>query len=83
MRKKQLTATEKRLDTDLWIIALVTMGVFLCCAVTGDRLMGFVRDSSIPVLPGYWLTLPPSLELPGRVLPSSAFCEKSGLRSLA
>ncbi len=28
MRKKQLTAAEKRLDTDLWIIALVTMGVF-------------------------------------------------------
>ncbi len=51
MRKKQLTATEKRLDTDLWIIALVTMGVFLCYAVTGDRLMGFVRDSSIPALP--------------------------------
>lgn len=51
MRKKQLTAEERRLDIDLWIIALVTMGVFLCYAVTGDRLMGFIRDSSIPVLP--------------------------------
>lgn len=51
MRKKQLTAEEKRLDTDLWIIALVTMGVFLCYAVTGHQLMGFIRDSSIPVLP--------------------------------
>lgn len=51
MRKKQLTAEEKRLDADLWIIALVTMGVFLCYAATGDRLMGFVKDSTIPVLP--------------------------------
>lgn len=51
MRKKQLTAEEKRLDTDLWFIALVTMGVFLCYAATGDRLMRFVRDGGIPVLP--------------------------------
>ncbi len=51
MRKKQLTAEEKRLVTDLWIMALVTMGAFLCYAVADDRLTRFVRNSSIPVLP--------------------------------
>lgn len=29
MKKQQLSAEQKRLETDIWIIALVTLGVFL------------------------------------------------------
>lgn len=51
MNKKSRTMEEKRLDTDLWIIALVTLAVFLGYVATGDRLMHFVTDSSVSVLP--------------------------------
>lgn len=51
MRKKEITTEEERLDPDLWIIVLVTLAVFLGYGATGDQLMGFVMDSSIPVLP--------------------------------
>ena len=51
MEKKQRTAEEKRLDVDLWIIALVTFGVFIVYAVAGNQMMCFVKDSSISVVP--------------------------------
>lgn len=51
MGKKSRTMEEKRLDTDLWIIALVTLAVFLGYVATGDRLVRFVTDSSVSVLP--------------------------------
>lgn len=51
MKKQQLSAEQKRLDTDLWIIVLVTLGVFLFYAVTGKQLMSFVANSSISVIP--------------------------------
>lgn len=51
MKKSQLSEEQKRLDTDLWIIALVTLGVFLFYAVTGKQLMHYVADSSISVIP--------------------------------
>lgn len=35
MGKKQLTVQEKQLDVDLWIIVLVTFGVFMVSAVVG------------------------------------------------
>lgn len=50
MAKRQISAEQKRLDTDIWIIALVTMGVFLCYAVMGNEMMGIVKDSNIPVI---------------------------------
>lgn len=49
MGKKQLTAEEKRLDVDLWIIALVTFGVFFYYAAAQDQLMRFIKDSNISV----------------------------------
>ena len=39
MKKQQLSVEQKRLDTDIWIIALVTFGVFLFYATTGKQLM--------------------------------------------
>ena len=51
MRKPQLSAEQKRLDIDLWIIALVTLGVFLLYAALGNQLNDFVTDSSISVVP--------------------------------
>lgn len=51
MARKQLTVTQKQLDTDIWIIALVTLGVFLCYAATGDQLMNFAKNSNISVIP--------------------------------
>ena len=51
MAKQQLSAEQKRLDTDIWIIALVTLGVFLFYATTGKQLMGFVANSNISVVP--------------------------------
>lgn len=51
MTKQQLSTEQKRLDTDIWIIALVTFGVFLCYAAMGNQLKDFVTDSSILVIP--------------------------------
>lgn len=51
MNRQQLTVEQKRLDTDIWIIALVTFGAFLCYAAMGKQLMAFVADTSISVLP--------------------------------
>ena len=51
MTKQQLSTEQKRLDTDIWIIALVTFGVFLCYAAMGNQLKDFVTDSSISVIP--------------------------------
>ena len=51
MAKQQLSVEQKRLDADIWIIALVTLGVFLCYAATGNQLWNFVTDDSIPVIP--------------------------------
>lgn len=35
--KKQLTAEQKQLDTDLWIILLITLGTFFCYAAMGTH----------------------------------------------
>lgn len=51
MAKQQLSAEQKRLDTDIWIIALVTLGVFLFYAATGKQLMSFVANINISVVP--------------------------------
>ena len=51
MAKQQLSAEQKRLDTDIWIIALVTLGVFLFYVTAGKQLMSFVVNSNISVVP--------------------------------
>lgn len=51
MTKETLTVEQKRLDIDIWIISLVTFGVFLCYMATENQLMDFVRNSNISVIP--------------------------------
>ena len=49
--KKELTKEQKRLDVDLWIIALATGAAYLVYALIGSRLMAFCKDSSVSVWP--------------------------------
>lgn len=51
MKKRQLSVEEKRLNTDLWIILLVTLGVFFCYAVMENQIMDFVKNDSISIIP--------------------------------
>ncbi len=49
--RKTLTEEQKKLDIDLWIIALITVAVYVIYAMTGSRLMAFCKDSSVSVWP--------------------------------
>ena len=51
MTKQSLTTEQKRLDTDIWIISLVTFGVFTVYSIIGSQLMNFVKNSDISVIP--------------------------------
>ena len=50
-RKHELTTEQKRLDVNLWIIALVSMLLYSIYAVIGSNLSSFFKDSSISVWP--------------------------------
>lgn len=50
MVKEKLTIEQKRLDTDLCIIALVTLGVFFCYGATSNWLMNFITNSNISII---------------------------------
>lgn len=50
MTKQSLTTEQKRLDTDIWIISLVTFGVFIVYSIIGSQLMNFVKNSDISVM---------------------------------
>lgn len=56
MGKKQLTPEQKRVDTDLWVIALVTVGVFFIYAVTGNQFRSLATNDTISVIPRLILT---------------------------
>ena len=51
MTKQSLTTEQKRLDTDIWIISLVTFGVFIVYSIIGNQLMNYVKNSDISVIP--------------------------------
>ena len=51
MKKQQLSVEEKRLDTDLWIILLVTLGVFFFYAAIDNQIMDFIKDDRISIIP--------------------------------
>lgn len=51
MAKKPLTAEQKKLDIDLWIIALVTFAVYGAYACFAKPLTDFVKNSDISVVP--------------------------------
>ncbi len=55
MTKQSLTTEQKRLDTDIWIISLVTFGVFIVYTIIGSQLMNFVKNSDISVIPRLFL----------------------------
>ena len=50
-RKHELTTEQKKLDANLWIIALASMLVYSLYAVIGGNLSSFFKDSSISVWP--------------------------------
>lgn len=51
MTKQSLTTEQKRLDTDLWIISLVTFGVFIVYSIIGNQLMNYVKNRDISIIP--------------------------------
>lgn len=50
MTKPELTARQRRLDADLWIILLVTAGVFGAYAALRGPIAGWIRNTETPVL---------------------------------
>ena len=50
MKKRQLSEEQKRLDTDIWIIVLITLGTFLFYVITRKELMRFVVNENISVV---------------------------------
>lgn len=51
MKKKKLSVEQKKLDTDIWIIILVTLLFFLFYTVTGKQLMNFIINKNISIVP--------------------------------
>lgn len=49
--KKTVSPEQKKLEANLWIIALTTMAVYLLYGIIGSRLMAFCKDSSVSVWP--------------------------------
>ena len=48
--KKELTLEQKKLDTDLWIIAIVSGIVYMCYAMFSKELSLFMKNVDIHVL---------------------------------
>lgn len=55
MKKKKLSVEQKKLDTDIWIIILVTLLFFLFYTVTGKQLMNFIMKKIFPLFQDYCL----------------------------
>ena len=49
--KQQIKERKKKLTIDLWIIALVTIAVYIVYGVFGSRIMSFCKNSDISVWP--------------------------------
>lgn len=49
--EQQIKERKKKLTIDLWIIALVTIAVYIVYGVFGSRIMSFCKNSDIPVWP--------------------------------
>lgn len=48
--KRQLSIEQKRLDTDIWIIAISTIAVFAIYMLFGQQLFSIAKDYSVPIL---------------------------------
>ena len=51
---------KKKLTIDLWIIALVTMAIYIVYGFFGSGIMSFCKNSDISVPPTSYLHLPAS-----------------------
>lgn len=51
MAKQTLSIEQKRVDIDIWIIVLVTLGFFAAYIIMKDSLMNFVKNSEVSVIP--------------------------------
>lgn len=47
MVKQQLSDKQKRLDIDLWIIALTTLAIFIIYMIFSKPLMEFVKNTTV------------------------------------
>lgn len=50
MSKKPLSAEQKKVNTDLWIIILITFGAFLAYAMFANQLSAYVKNPDYPVI---------------------------------
>lgn len=50
MGKKNLTLEQKKLDIDIWIIVLVTFGVFFLYMVFGNKMMEYILNSDTSIV---------------------------------
>ncbi|HKM22781.1 MAG TPA: hypothetical protein VJZ01_12165 [Lachnospiraceae bacterium] len=50
MSEKQLTATQKQRDVDLWIIVICSVAVLLVFSLNQIKIMSIVKDTSVPIL---------------------------------
>ncbi|WP_197072322.1 hypothetical protein [Clostridium culturomicium] len=50
MGKKNLTLEQKKLAIDIWIIALVTFGVFFLYMVFGNKMMEYILNSNTSIV---------------------------------
>lgn len=48
--KQELTAAQKKLDTDIWIIALITLAGFMFYMINGNKLAAFIDDEHTHIL---------------------------------
>ena len=51
MGKRTLTDEQKKLNINLWVIALVTLTVYAIYMMIGNKIMAFCKDSSVSVWP--------------------------------
>lgn len=50
MGKKNLTLEQKKLDTDIWIIALITMGAFLLYMMFENQMIEYIKNSDNSII---------------------------------
>lgn len=51
MKRHSLSEEERKIDTDLWIILLVTLAVFFCYIVMQKQILDYIKNDSISIIP--------------------------------
>ncbi len=68
MAKQTLTPEQKRVDIDIWIIVLVTLGTYVIYTITKNQLMNFIKNSEISVITRLLLNVVVQFGVAGMVL---------------